>query len=184
VGPGPPARQGTGLRDEHALFVRLGRHGREQPESLSPEAIYRLVNRHCLAAGIPDRLAHPHALRSYWATHLLEAGASIHEVSARLGTSTYAPPPVTPRCPSTARTISRTRLIAVISAAGGAGSNPNPGGAMEMIVRSGANLLVERSGISDLRSLLARTVARPRVKRLSRTHRSSTESEDETSCGG
>jgi len=80
-----PLAKATGLRDEHPLFVRLGRHGREQPEPLSAVAVYRLVNRDCLDAGIPDRLAHPHALRSYWATHLLEAGASIHEVSARLG---------------------------------------------------------------------------------------------------
>ena len=80
-----PRAKATGLRDEHHLFVRLGRHGREQPEPLSAQAVYNLVNRHCLEAGIPGRLAHPHALRSYWATRLLEAGASIHEVSARLG---------------------------------------------------------------------------------------------------
>jgi integrase/recombinase XerD len=80
-----PLAKAAGLRDEHPLFVRLGRDGREQPEPLLAEAVYRLVNRDCLAAGIPDRLAHPHALRSYWATHLLEGGASIHEVSARLG---------------------------------------------------------------------------------------------------
>jgi integrase/recombinase XerD len=79
-----PLAKATGLRDEQPLFVRLGRHGREQPEALA-ESVYRLVNRHCLAVGVPDRLAHPHVLRSYRATHLLEAGASIHEVSARLG---------------------------------------------------------------------------------------------------
>lgn len=38
-----------------------------------------------LAAGIPERLCHPHALRSYWATCLLEDGAAIHEVQAGLG---------------------------------------------------------------------------------------------------
>ena len=53
---------------------------------------------HCLAAGVPERLAHPHALRAYWATHLLEAGVPVHEVSARLGhvdlrtTARYAAP--------------------------------------------------------------------------------------------
>jgi integrase len=62
------------LRDKHPLFVRLGRHGREQPEPLSAEAVYRLVNRDCLALGIPARLAHPHALPSYWATHLRGPG--------------------------------------------------------------------------------------------------------------
>lgn len=75
----------TGLRDEHLLFVRLGRHGNEPPEPLSAEAVYRLVHRHAREADIPERLAHPQALRSYWATSLLEAGAQIHEVSARLG---------------------------------------------------------------------------------------------------
>jgi len=54
------------------------------------------VRRDCLAAGVLERLAHPHALRSYWATHLLEAGVAVHVVSARLGhadlrtTSRYA----------------------------------------------------------------------------------------------
>jgi len=80
-----PLARGIGLRDEHPLFVRLGRHAHEDPVALSAEAVYRLVHRYCLAAGVPDRLAHPHALRAYWATHCLEAGVSVHEVSARLG---------------------------------------------------------------------------------------------------
>ena len=81
-----------------ALFVRIGRHVHEDPVALSGEAVYRLVHRECLAAGVPDRLAHPHALRAYWATHCLEAGVSVHEVSARLGhvdlrtTTRYAAP--------------------------------------------------------------------------------------------
>jgi integrase len=80
-----PLARGVGLRDEDPLFVRLGRHAHEDPVALSAEAVYRLIHRRCLAAGVPDRLAHPHALRSYWATHCLEAGVSVHEVSARLG---------------------------------------------------------------------------------------------------
>jgi len=80
-----PLARGVGLRDEHPLFVRLGRHAHEDPVALSAEAVYRLVRRHCLPAGVPDRLAHPHSLRAYWATHCLEAGVSVHEVSARLG---------------------------------------------------------------------------------------------------
>ena len=80
-----PLARGIGLRDEHPLFVRLGRHAHEAPVALSAEAVYRLVHRHCLAAGVPGRLSHPHALRAYWATHCLEAGISVHEVSARLG---------------------------------------------------------------------------------------------------
>jgi integrase/recombinase XerD len=80
-----PLARRVALRDEDPLFVRLGRHAHEDPVMLSAEAVYRLVRRDCLSAGVPDRLAHPHALRSYWATHCLEIGVSVHEVSARLG---------------------------------------------------------------------------------------------------
>jgi integrase len=80
-----PLAHDVGLRDEDPLFVRLGRHAHEDPVALSAEAVYRVVNRHSLSAGIPGRLAHPHALRAYWATHCLEAGVPVHEVSARLG---------------------------------------------------------------------------------------------------
>ena len=80
-----PLARGVGLLDEQPLFVRLGRHGHEQPLPLSAVAVHRLVRRSCAAAGVPERLAHPHALRAYWATHCLEAGVSVHEVSARLG---------------------------------------------------------------------------------------------------
>ena len=93
-----PLARGVAVRDEDPLFVRLGRHAHEAPEPLSAEAVYRLVRRPARAAGIPDRLAHPHALRTYWATHCLEAGVPVHEVSARLGhvdlrtTARYAAP--------------------------------------------------------------------------------------------
>ena len=93
-----PLGRGVGLLDEQPLFVRLGRHGDEEPLPLSAVAVHRLVRRHCRAAGVPERLAHPHALRAYWATHLLEAGVPVHEVSARLGhvdlrtTARYAAP--------------------------------------------------------------------------------------------
>jgi site-specific recombinase XerD len=80
-----PLARGVALRDGDPLFVRLGRHAHEEPVPLSAEAVYRLVRRHAHAAGIPERLAHPHALRAYWATHCLEAGVPVHEVSARLG---------------------------------------------------------------------------------------------------
>jgi site-specific recombinase XerD len=49
-----------------------------------------------LATGVLQRLVHPHALRTYWATSLLEDGVAIHRVSSRLGhadlrtTSRYA----------------------------------------------------------------------------------------------
>jgi integrase len=93
-----PLARGVGLLDGHPLFVRLGRHGDQQPLALSAVAVHRLVRRCCLAAGVPERLAHPHALRAYWATHLLEVGVPVHEVSARLGhvdlrtTARYAAP--------------------------------------------------------------------------------------------
>jgi integrase/recombinase XerD len=93
-----PLARGVGLLDEQPLFVRVGRHGDQDPLPLSAVAVHRLVRRHCLAAGVPERLAHPHALRAYWATHLLEAGVPVHEVSARLGhvdlrtTARYAAP--------------------------------------------------------------------------------------------
>src|SRR5450631_3838480 len=93
-----PLARGVGLLDEQPLFVRLGRHGHDQPLPLSAVAVHRLVRRSCAAAGVPERLSHPHALRAYWATHCLEAGVSVHEVSARLGhvdlrtTARYAAP--------------------------------------------------------------------------------------------
>ena len=93
-----PLARGVALLDEHPLFVRLGRHAHEEPLPLSAVAVHRLVRRSCLAAGVPERLAYPHALRAYWATRCLEAGVPVHEVSARLGhvdlrtTARYAAP--------------------------------------------------------------------------------------------
>ncbi len=87
--PGRPptrSRAAKSLRDDEPIFVRLGRHrGTQQPESLSAQAVYKLVNRAALTAGIPPRLCHPHALRSYWATTLLEDGVAVHVVQAGLG---------------------------------------------------------------------------------------------------
>jgi len=80
-----PLARGIGLLDEQPLFVRLGRHGHEEPVPLSAVGVHRLVRRSCAAAGVPERLAHPHALRAYWATQCLEAGVPVHTVSARLG---------------------------------------------------------------------------------------------------
>jgi integrase len=93
-----PLARGVALRDEDPLFVRIGRHAHEDPEPLSAQAVYRVVGGHALSAGVPDRLAHPHSLRAYWATHCLEAGVPVHELSARLGhvdlrtTARYAAP--------------------------------------------------------------------------------------------
>jgi integrase len=59
-----PLARGVGLLDEQSLFVRLGRHGHEEPLPLSAVGVHRLVRRRCAAAGVPERLAHPHALRA------------------------------------------------------------------------------------------------------------------------
>jgi integrase len=83
-----PLARGVALLDEQPLFVRLDRLdrlGREEIVPLSAVGVHRLVRRSCKAAGVPERLAHPHALRAYWATHCLEAGVPVHTVSARLG---------------------------------------------------------------------------------------------------
>src|SRR4051812_6308266 len=92
-----PLARGRELRDEQPLFVRLGRvAGAQPPAPLSGQAVHKLVRACALAAGVPQRLAHPHALRTYWATSLLEDGVPIHRVSSRLGhadlrtTSRYA----------------------------------------------------------------------------------------------
>lgn len=81
-----PLARGRGLLDEHPIFVRLGRHhGSQPPEPLSAKAVHKLVHAAGLAAGIPERLCHPHALRSFWATSLLEDNVPVHVVQAGLG---------------------------------------------------------------------------------------------------
>ena len=62
-----PLSRAVALLDDQLLFVRLGRHGDEQPLPLSAVAVHRLVRRSCVVAGVPERLAHPHVLRAYWA---------------------------------------------------------------------------------------------------------------------
>jgi hypothetical protein len=60
-----PLARGVGLLDEQPLFVRLGCHGHEQPLALSAVGAHRLVRRAFAAAGLPGRLAYPHALCAY-----------------------------------------------------------------------------------------------------------------------
>jgi integrase/recombinase XerC len=60
-----PLARGVGLLDEQPLFVWLGRYGDEDPLPLSAVAFHRVVRRRCEAAGVPERLARPHALRAY-----------------------------------------------------------------------------------------------------------------------
>jgi integrase len=62
-----------------------GLRARDLRRPLSAVGVHRLVRRSCAAAGVPERLAHPHGLRAYRATHCLEAGVPVHTVSARLG---------------------------------------------------------------------------------------------------
>ena len=93
-----PLARGVGLLDEQPLFVRLGRHGTSSRSRSRRRLCTGSSAARCLAAGVPERLAHPHALRAYWATHCLEAGVPVHDVSARLGhvdlrtTARYAAP--------------------------------------------------------------------------------------------
>ncbi len=91
-----PLAHGVGLRDEEPLFVRLGRHGSEPALPLSDQAVYRLVHRHCQSAGVPGRLAHPHVLRAYWATHCLRPASPSTRSPRGSGTSTCGRPRATP----------------------------------------------------------------------------------------
>src|SRR5579875_1820564 len=83
----PLARRGE-IDPDAPLFVRLGRHERLSPGPLSAGAVHDLVRRCATEAGIPRRLAHPHQLRTFCATRLLEAGIPLHQVSQMLGHAT------------------------------------------------------------------------------------------------
>jgi len=65
-----------------------GGHERPAPAPLSATALRGLVRRCATQAGIPERLAHPHQLRTFCATRLLEAGIPLHQVSQMLGHAT------------------------------------------------------------------------------------------------
>lgn len=78
-----PHRDGGGLRDQDDVFVRLARDGSRGP--ISQQALAKLLRRYAAVAGVPERLAHPHALRGYYATTLAGEGVSIQEIKARLG---------------------------------------------------------------------------------------------------
>lgn len=77
-----PLRRGaSGLRDEEPVFVRLV----GEPGPLSNAALHKLLRRCSRAAGLPERLAHPHALRAYYATTLAAEGVPVHVIAAPLG---------------------------------------------------------------------------------------------------
>lgn len=68
------------LRGRPSPFVFLGPTGRP----LSRQAVWKLVRRRALAAGIGKRVS-PHALRHTFATHLLGGGADLRIVQTLLG---------------------------------------------------------------------------------------------------
>jgi integrase len=81
-----PLRRGpAGLCDDDPVFVALGRHARADPVALSNSALHKLIRRHCKAAGIPERLCHPHVLRAFYATTLASESVPIHVIARRLG---------------------------------------------------------------------------------------------------
>jgi len=80
-----PQRVGGGLREDDVLFVSLARASNSVPGAISQQGLAKLVRRHATVAGVPDRLAHPHALRGYYATTLSGERVPIQEIRARLG---------------------------------------------------------------------------------------------------
>jgi len=80
-----PQRLGGGLRDDDVLFVSLARASNTVPAAISQQGLAKLVRRYATVAGVPERLAHPHALRGYYATTLAGERVPIQEIKARLG---------------------------------------------------------------------------------------------------
>jgi integrase/recombinase XerC len=80
-----PQRLGGGLRDDDMLFVSLARARASAPGAISQQGLAKLVRRYAAVAGVPERLAHPHALRGYYATTLAGERVPIQEIKARLG---------------------------------------------------------------------------------------------------
>jgi len=84
----PDAGPAGKLSDHDLLFVPLANGGRgsdRADRNLSDTALAKLVARHARAAGIPQRLAHPHALRSYYATSLASESIPVQRIAAHLG---------------------------------------------------------------------------------------------------
>jgi len=75
----------AGLRDDQRVFVTLGRDCHAHPGPLSNSALHKLIRRYAKAAGIRDRLAHPHVLRAFYATTLAGEGVPVHVIAQRLG---------------------------------------------------------------------------------------------------
>jgi integrase/recombinase XerD len=73
-----PRSEWTAGRPTEAVFV--GQRGKR----MSREAVWSLVKRWAVAAGVPERVT-PHTFRHSFATHLLEGGADLRVVQALLG---------------------------------------------------------------------------------------------------
>jgi site-specific recombinase XerD len=80
-----PQRVGGGLGDDDVLFVSLSRASSSAFGAISQQGLAKLVRRYATIAGVPERLAHPHALRGYYATTLAGENVPIQEIKARLG---------------------------------------------------------------------------------------------------
>jgi hypothetical protein len=71
-------RRGGGLRDDDLIFGRLAHDGPRGP--ISQRALAETVLRYATIAGVPQPLAHPHALPGYYATTL--AGERVRRASS------------------------------------------------------------------------------------------------------
>ena len=80
-----PGRAAGGLRDGDVIFIGLARARDAERGAISQQGLAKLVRRYAAVAGVPARLAHPHALRGYYATTLAGEGVPIQEIKARLG---------------------------------------------------------------------------------------------------
>ena len=80
-----PQRRGGGLRDDDVLFVSLARARASSSGAISQQGLAKLVRRYAAVAAVPERLAHPRALRGYYATTLAGERVPIQEIKARLG---------------------------------------------------------------------------------------------------
>jgi site-specific recombinase XerD len=67
------------------LFISLARARDSSYGAISQQGLAKLVRRYAAVAGVPERLAHPHALRGYYATTLAGERVPIQEIKARLG---------------------------------------------------------------------------------------------------
>lgn len=79
------ARRSEHPKQAHSTALFCGPNGK----ALTRQAFWKIVRRHCLAAGIRTDL-HPHSLRHSFASHLLAGGADLRSVQMLLGHSSIA----------------------------------------------------------------------------------------------